>query len=81
MTWTLIRSWAKDKGFKVTKSKPSDNDELEENEIAVYSYQKNDDPTVCGSETSLSKLAKAIYNHISDNKFVEYQQNYQGFDT
>ena len=80
MTWTLIRSWAKDQGYKLTKSKPSSDDELQENEIAVYSYEKVDDHSIKGSETSLSKVAKAIYNHITNNKFVEYQQNYQGLD-
>lgn len=77
MTWTIIKSWAKDRGFKVIKNKPSENDELEENEIAVYSYEKIDNPSINGTETSLSKLSKAIYNHITNNKWVEYQQNYK----
>lgn len=25
----------------------------------------------------VSKVALAVYNHMTDNKWVEYQQNYQ----
>jgi hypothetical protein len=36
-----------------------------------------DTPSVSGEASSVSKLAFAIYNHMTDNTHVEYQQSYQ----
>lgn len=69
MTWTLIRSWAKDKGYTIVKTKGE--------HVNNYNWHKTDDPTVCGETQSLSKAATAIYNHMTDNKWVEHQKEHQ----
>jgi len=38
---------------------------------------KNDDPNISGVELSVSKVARAIFNNITDNKFVEHQKQYE----
>ena len=71
MQWTLIRTWEKDKGYKTTREKSG-------NESNPYNYywEKIDDPAINGTTNSLSKLATAIYNHMTNNAFVEYQIEY-----
>ena len=58
MTWTAIRSWAKSYGYECKK--------LDEG----YSWSINN--TVSFSK-SVSTLAKDIYNHMTNNKFVDHQ--------
>jgi hypothetical protein len=70
MLWSEIKKWAKDKGYETLKDK-------EDNQ---YYWAKIDDPNnvqASGVASSVSKLAKAIYNHISENKWVEYQKEYK----
>lgn len=64
MTFSVIRSWAKSKGYSVKK--------LDQG----YSWQLTSNDTVNGLSKSVSKLARDIFNHITDNKFLEYQTNY-----
>jgi hypothetical protein len=68
MLWTDIRSWAKSLGYETIKDK---ND-------GQYYWSKldNDDPSSCGSVPSVSKLAKAIYNHHTNDKWVDHQNEY-----
>ena len=42
-----------------------------------YYWGKTDDPAVTGCAISVSKLAMDIYNHMTDNKFVEHQERYR----
>lgn len=66
-----IKRWAKDKGYTIVKEK---DDSING---ASYYWSKNDDPTITGVALSVSKVATAIFNHISDNKWVEHQTEYQ----
>lgn len=71
MNWTNIKRWAKDKGYKVDREKSGD-------EANPYNYEWKllEDPERNGTTNSLSKMATAIYNHITDNKHVEHQKKY-----
>jgi hypothetical protein len=71
MLWTEIRSWAKNKGYSIIKDK---DDSING---ASYYWCKNDDPSVTGVALSVSKVALAIYNHSTDNKWLEHQQKFQ----
>jgi hypothetical protein len=72
MLWKEVKSWSKEKGFKTDRTKIQD----EENSYH-YTWFKIDDPSISGTATSVSKLATIIYNRITDNKYVEYQEKYQ----
>lgn len=70
MLWSEIKKWAKEKGYETLKDK-------EDNQ---YYWAKINDPNniqASGVASSVSKLAKAIYNHISDNKWMQYQNEYK----
>jgi hypothetical protein len=69
MLWTEIRSWAKSKGYETIKDK-------EDNQ---YYWAKLDsqDPDASGVAKSVSKLATAIFNHLTDNEFIEHQKQYK----
>lgn len=69
MLWTEIRKWAKDHGYETLKEK--------ENEITSYYWAKLDTPDASGISKSVSKLAFDIYNHMTDNKWLEYQKEYK----
>lgn len=70
MKITEIKKWAKDMGYIISKSKIND----QRNE---YIWSKLDDPSICGQTYSLSKAATAIYNHISNYQWIQYQKEYQ----
>jgi hypothetical protein len=70
MIWTEIRSWAKNKGYSIIKDK---DDSING---ASYYWCKNDDTSVTGVALSVSKVALAIYNHSTDNKWLEHQKEY-----
>jgi hypothetical protein len=69
MLWTEIRSWAKSKGYETIKDK-------EDNQ---YYWAKLDstNPDASGVAKSVSKLAFAIYNHMTDNKWTDHQTQYR----
>jgi hypothetical protein len=62
MTWTLIRSWAKTHGYECKKVSDG------------YSWKIGETTNV---SKSVRKLAYDIFNHMTNNKFVEYQQSYE----
>jgi len=68
MTWTEIRSWAKSLGYETIKDKDD----------AQYYWAKSADSTVNGSGVapSVSKLAKAIFNHHTNGKWLDHQKEY-----
>lgn len=80
MKWSLIKSWAKDKGYKVYREKS----DIESNpynyvwkqelrgEVGIPSKGLGE-----GATNSLSKLATEIYNHMTDDRFVEHQERYR----
>jgi hypothetical protein len=69
MLWSEIKRWAKEKGYNTIKDKDD----------GKYYWAKldSDDPNASGVVTSVSKLAFAIYNHITDNKWIDHQKQYQ----
>ena len=71
MKWTIIRSWAKEQGYKITREKSGD-----EGNPYIYTWSLIDDPEVCGVINSLSKVTTIIYNHITNDAQVEYQKRY-----
>lgn len=59
-----IKRWAKEKGYTVTKDK----------EDCLYYWAKLDAvPEISGVAKSVSKVATAIFNHMSEDKWVEHQ--------
>lgn len=71
MLWSEIKKWAKEQGFQTVKEK--------DNSIngASYYWSKIDNPSASGVSISVSKLARDIFNCITDNKWVEHQQQYK----
>ena len=69
MLWKEIKSWAKSRGYETIKDK-DDNQ---------YYWAKLDscDANDSGVAKSVSKLATAIYNHMTDNKWIDHQTKYQ----
>lgn len=64
MTWKEINSWAKTWGYKTSKAKDG------------YAWYKIDNPDECGVAPSVSKLARAIFNHMTNFKWIEHQNNF-----
>jgi hypothetical protein len=66
--WTEIRRWAKSLGYETIKDK----------EDGQYYWAKLNDsnPSSSGVAPSVSKLAKAIYNHHTNNKWLDHQNEY-----
>jgi hypothetical protein len=73
MLWTEIRKWAKEKGYQTIKEKGDE-------EGAQYFWSKIDNPESSGVAKSVSKLARAIFNDITNNRWVEYQTEYSNSD-
>ena len=67
MNFKELKSWSKKYGYEVLKSKGT--------EECLWS--KIDDPAVTGICDTLSETARAIYNDITDNRWVEYQEQYK----
>jgi hypothetical protein len=67
--WKDIKTWSKSKGYETIKDKDD----------GQYYWAKLDsnDPNDSGVARSVSKLATQIYNHITDNKWVEHQTKYK----
>lgn len=70
MLWTEIRKWAKSRGFDTVKEK--------DDSINGHSYywMKSDDHSISGVSLSVSKLARDIYNAITENKWIDHQNEY-----
>lgn len=75
MLWSHIRSWAKEKGYKSDRTKLTKG--TDEEEISyLYKWSKISDESIAGETSSVSKLAKAIFNDITNNAHVAYQEEY-----
>lgn len=72
MQWSLTKTWAKEHGYTTFREKIEGTDNRYD-----YYWAKTDDPSVTGLSPSVSKLATDIYNHMTDNKHVEYQKTYR----
>jgi len=66
MTINEIKRWAKEKGYSIIKEKNED-------DTHKYLWSKISDISISGTATSVSKVATAIFNHLTDNKWVEHQ--------
>jgi hypothetical protein len=69
MLWKEIKTWAKNKGYETIKDKKD----------GQYYWAKFDssDPMSSGVASSVSKLATAIYNHMTDDKWLDHQKEYR----
>ena len=69
MLWKEIKTWSKSKGYETIKDKDD----------GQYYWAKLDssNPNDSGVARSVSKLATQIYNHMTDNKWIEHQKQYQ----
>jgi len=68
-----VKKWAKEKGYTVIKDKGDE----EKDEAVTYYWYKTDDKNICGMAPSVSKVATAVFNNLTDNKWVEYQEQYR----
>ena len=70
MLFKEIKTWGNKLGYKVVK---------ENKDPVEYSWTKldSDDPNASGVTKSVSKLATAIFNHLTNDKFVEHQKVYK----
>lgn len=66
-----IKKWAKTQGFDVVKEK---DDSING---ASYYWMKSEDHSISGVSPSVSKLARDIFNVITENKWVEHQTKFQ----
>lgn len=66
MQWNLIKTWAREHGYDVLKEKGKDS----------YIWTKVDDPSITGITDNLRQLSIDIYNHMTDNKWLDYQKEY-----
>lgn len=69
MLWSEIKKWAKEKGYETIKEKNGD--------ITSYYWAKLDVPNTSGVSKSVSKLAWDIYNHMTNNQWVEFQKEFK----
>ena len=67
MLWKEVKSWAKSHGYETLKDK-------EDNQ---YYWAKLDESDASGVTKGVSKLATAIYNHMTENKWIEHQEEYK----
>ena len=74
MLWSHVKSWAKENGYTSFREKT---DRIDNPNQYDYYWGKDDDPCVTGMAISVSKLATQIYNHMTDNIHLEYQETYQ----
>ena len=71
MLWSEVKRWAKDRGYDIVKEK----DDSENG--ATYYWMKSDNHEISGVAPSVSKVAKAVYNSITNNQWVEHQEKHQ----
>lgn len=69
MLWSEVKRWAKDHGYDTIKDK-------DDNQYYWAKLDSND-PDASGVAKSVSKLAFAIYNHMTDNKWLDHQQQFR----
>lgn len=66
MKFTEIKKWAASCGYDLSRKK-------QEDKTYLYTWTHGEGG---GTATSTFDSAKAIYNHITNDKWVEYQENY-----
>jgi hypothetical protein len=73
MLWSLVKSWAKNQGYETLKDKGNE----EKGDRVQYYWSKINDPQSSGVEPSVSKLATAIFNNLTDNQWVDHQVEFK----
>ena len=66
MNWKEIKAWANSRGYNTKRTSEG------------YFWEKISDPSVNGISKSVSKLATDIFNNMTNNNFLTYQQTYKG---
>lgn len=64
MLWKEVKRWAKENGYECSKHDDH------------YSWFNVSDPSLNGNEKSVSRLAKTIYNQMTNGKWIEHQNSY-----
>jgi hypothetical protein len=72
MLWGEVKKWAKSYGYETIKEKGDE----DKGEKVQYYWSKIDNPASSGIANSVSKLAKAIYNDITNNAWLDHQESY-----
>lgn len=67
MNFTLLKQWATSHGYEVLKEKGT--------EVCLWTVKE--DPSVTGIADTLRDTATQIYNHITNDKWVDYQNEYK----
>lgn len=67
------KTWAKKWGYTIIKEK----DNSVNVNGASYYWAKDNDPSVTGVALSVSKVARAIFNDLTNNKWVDHQQKFE----
>jgi len=74
MLWKEVKSWAKNYGYDSLREKS----QIEDNPNPYdYYWSKQDNPEVTGVAFSVSTLAADIFNHMTNNQWLDHQQQYQ----
>lgn len=68
-----VKKWAKSHGYEVLKDKGDE----EKGDKVQYYWSKTDDPQASGVSSSVSKLARDIYNNLTDNIWLDHQAEYK----
>ncbi len=71
MLWSEVKRWAKENGYEVVKEK---DDSING---ASYYWANMSDTQVSGVSLSVSKLARDIYNSITNNQWIDHQTQFQ----
>lgn len=70
MLWSEVRKWAKGLGYDCIKNK-------EDGKYYWALINETNCASVSGVAPSVSKLAKAIYNHYTNDKWLDHQKEYE----
>jgi hypothetical protein len=73
MLWSEIKKWAKGQGYDTIKDKGDE----EKNESIKYYWSKIDNPDCSGVAASVSKLARAIFNDLTSDKWLCHQEEFR----
>lgn len=70
MTISEIKKWAKDHGFEIVKQK-------DDSVNGSSYYWSNSTTNASGVSQSVSKVARDIFNVMTNNKWISHQQDFQ----
>lgn len=66
-----VKRWAKSQGYEIIKEKD------ESVNGASYYWAKQDDVLATGVALSVTKVATAIFNHMTNDKWTEHQTKFK----